>query len=67
MRMSPERLPLPSIAVAALAAILLPPVGLTLGLLWSATGGERSEPAPILILFSLVGSIALLALIGGGS
>jgi hypothetical protein len=64
---SSERLPLPSIAVATLTALVLPPVGLAIGVLWAASGGARSAPAPAIALLSLLGTIALLALIGGGS
>ena len=65
--MSSERLPLPSIAVAAITAVALPPVGLALGLLWSACGGERSAPASAIVFVSLLCTIALLALVGGSS
>jgi hypothetical protein len=65
--MSSERLPLPSIAVAAITAVVLPPVGLALGMLWSARGGPRSAPAPAIAFVSLLCTIALLTLIGGGS
>jgi len=65
--MSSERLPLPSIAVAAITAVVLPPIGLALGVLWSARGGARSAPAPAIAFLSLLCTIALLALIGGGS
>ena len=65
--MSSERLPLPSIAVAAITAVVLPPIGLALGVLWSARGGARSAPAPAIAFLSLLCTIALLALIGGSS
>jgi hypothetical protein len=65
--MPSERLPLPSIAAAAITAVILPPVGLALGVLWSARGGARSAPAPAIAFLSLLCTIALLALVGGSS
>jgi hypothetical protein len=54
------------VAAALAAAVLLPPVGLVVALAWTARGGPRSAPAPLVALVSVIATIAMLAAIGGG-
>jgi hypothetical protein len=50
-----------------MTAVLLPPVGLAVALLWAARGGRRATPAPLIAIVSLLAAIVMLAAVGGGS
>ena len=49
------------------ALVLIPLLGLAIGLGWAARGGGRSTPGVALSLVSLVASIGVLAAVGGAA
>jgi hypothetical protein len=49
------------------AVVLIPLVGLAVGMGWTARGGRRSTPGVALALVSLVATIAVLSSVGGAA
>jgi ribose/xylose/arabinose/galactoside ABC-type transport system permease subunit len=55
------------LVAAALAAVLVPIVGLVVGLVWTSLGGRRAMPGLVVTLASLVVAIGILSVAVGGS
>jgi ribose/xylose/arabinose/galactoside ABC-type transport system permease subunit len=55
------------LVAAALAAVLVPIVGLVVGMVWTSWGGRRAMPGLVVTLGSLVVAIAILSVAVGGS
>ena len=55
------------LVAAALVAVLVPLVGLVVGLIWTSWGGRRAMPGLVVTLGSLAVAIGLLSVAVGGS
>ena len=55
------------LVAAALAALLVPVVGLVVGMIWTSWGGRRATPGLVVTLASLAVTIGLLSVAAGGS